>query len=468
VLKIYNTLTHKKEEFQPIEPGKVRMYVCGLTTYDYSHIGHARMLVAFDVIVRYLRNSGYAVTYVRNITDVDDKIIRRANENNEPFNELTDRFIAFMHEDEKALNITPPDIEPRATAHIKEIITIIEKLISKEFAYAADNGDVYYAVNKFQGYGKLSRKNPEELLAGARVEIEKSKRDPRDFTLWKPAKEGEPGWDSPWGFGRPGWHIECSAMSSCCLGETFDIHGGGSDLMFPHHENEIAQSEAANGEKFVHTWMHNGPVRVDDEKMSKSLDNFFTIREVLKKYPAEVIRYFLLSSQYRSAINYSEENLQTAYAALERFYNALKGIEVGQGVAPDDSDSGGSSVYEKRFHTAMDDDFNTPEAIGVLFELVREINRLRDTDVEQAQQLVVLLKKLAGVLGILEMSAEEFLREGSDDIDATHVESLIAQRKQAREDKDWTRADQIRDELAALNVVLEDKDGVTSWRIERR
>ncbi|MBN4053600.1 cysteine--tRNA ligase [Haliea sp. AH-315-K21] len=468
MLKIYNTLTHKKEEFQPIEPGKVRMYVCGLTTYDYSHIGHARMLVAFDVIVRYLRNSGYAVTYVRNITDVDDKIIRRANENNEPFNELTDRFIAFMHEDEKALNITPPDIEPRATAHIKEIITIIEKLISKEFAYAADNGDVYYAVNKFQGYGKLSRKNPEELLAGARVEIEKSKRDPRDFTLWKPAKEGEPGWDSPWGFGRPGWHIECSAMSSCCLGETFDIHGGGSDLMFPHHENEIAQSEAANGEKFVHTWMHNGPVRVDDEKMSKSLDNFFTIREVLKKYPAEVIRYFLLSSQYRSAINYSEENLQTAYAALERFYNALKGIEVGQGVAPDDSDSGGSSVYEKRFHTAMDDDFNTPEAIGVLFELVREINRLRDTDVEQAQQLVVLLKKLAGVLGILEMSAEEFLREGSDDIDATHVESLIAQRKQAREDKDWTRADQIRDELAALNVVLEDKDGVTSWRIERR
>ena len=461
MLKIYNTLTHQKEEFKPIEPGKIRMYVCGLTTYDYSHIGHARMLVAFDVIVRYLRASGFVVTYVRNITDVDDKIIQRAKENNEPFNELTDRFIAFMHDDEKALNVSPPDIEPRATAHIKDIISIIEQLISKGFAYVAENSDVYYAVNKFQNYGKLSRKNLEELLAGARIDIEESKRDPRDFTLWKQAKEGEPGWDSPWGYGRPGWHIECSAMSSCCLGETFDIHGGGSDLMFPHHENEIAQSEAASGKKFVHTWMHNGPVRVDDEKMSKSLGNFFTIREVLKKYPAEVIRYFLLSSHYRSAINYSEENLQTAYGALERFYNALKGIETTQHDAVENSD------YEKRFHTAMDDDFNTPEAIGVLFELVREINRVKDSDARQAEQLVALLKKLGGVLGILEMPAEEFLRKGSADIDAEHVETLIAQRKQARADKDWPKADQIRDELAALNVVLEDKDGVTTWRIER-
>jgi len=299
------------------------------------------------------------------------------------------------------------------------------------------------------------------LLAGARIDIEESKRDPRDFTLWKQAKEGEPGWDSPWGYGRPGWHIECSAMSSCCLGETFDIHGGGSDLMFPHHENEIAQSEAASGKKFVHTWMHNGPVRVDDEKMSKSLGNFFTIREVLKKYPAEVIRYFLLSSHYRSAINYSEENLQTAYGALERFYNALKGIETTQHNAVENSD------YEKRFHTAMDDDFNTPEAIGVLFELVREINRVKESNARQAEQLVALLKKLGGVLGILEMPAEEFLRKGSADIDAEHVETLIAQRKQARADKDWPKADQIRDELAALNVVLEDKDGVTTWRIER-
>ena len=461
MLKIYNTLTHQKEEFKPIEPGKIRMYVCGLTTYDYSHIGHARMLVAFDVIVRYLRASGFDVTYVRNITDVDDKIIKRANENNEPFNELTERFIAFMHEDEKALNVSPPDIEPRATAHIKDIIAIIEKLIAKDFAYLANNGDVYYAVDKFESYGLLSRKNPEELLAGARIDIVESKRDPRDFTLWKQAKEGEPGWDSPWGYGRPGWHIECSAMSSCCLGETFDIHGGGSDLMFPHHENEIAQSEAASGKKFVYTWMHNGPVRVDDEKMSKSLGNFFTIREVLKKYPAEVIRYFLLSSHYRSAINYSEENLQTAYGALERFYNALKGFQAGQEQAADNTD------YEKRFHAAMEDDFNTPEAIGVLFELVREINRVKDSDAMQAEQLVALLKKLGGVLGILEMSAEDFLREGGEDIDSEHVDSLIAQRKQAREEKDWAKADQIRDELAALNVVLEDKDGVTTWRIER-
>jgi cysteinyl-tRNA synthetase len=461
VLKIYNTLTHKKEEFQPIEAGKIRMYVCGLTTYDYSHIGHARMLVAFDVIVRYLRNSGYEVTYVRNITDVDDKIIQRANENKEAFSELTERFINLMHEDERALNIQAPDQEPRATAHISEIIEIIEQLIQKDFAYAADNGDVYYAVNKFRDYGKLSRKNPEELLAGARIHIEESKKDPRDFTLWKQAKEGEPGWDSPWGYGRPGWHIECSAMSSCCLGETFDIHGGGSDLMFPHHENEIAQSEAASGKKFVNTWMHNGAVRVDDEKMSKSLGNFFTIRDVLKKYPAEVIRYFLLSSHYRSAINYSEENLQTAYGALERFYNALKGYDSEQGLAPTESE------YEARFYAAMDDDFNTPEAIGVLFELVREINRLRETDLETAQQLTALLKKLGGILGILEMSAENFLREGGDDIDAEHVESLIIQRKQARAEKDWALADQIRDELTALNVVLEDKDGVTSWRVER-
>ena len=461
MLKIYNTLTHKKEEFQPIEPGKIRMYVCGLTTYDYSHIGHARMLVAFDVIVRYLRNSDYEVTYVRNITDVDDKIIQRANDNNESFNELTERFIGLMHEDERALNIQTPDLEPRATEHISEIIEIIKQLIETDFAYVADNGDVYYAVNKFRDYGKLSRKNPEELLAGARIDIEESKLDPRDFTLWKQAKEGEPGWDSPWGFGRPGWHIECSAMSSCCLGETFDIHGGGSDLMFPHHENEIAQSEAASGKKFVHTWMHNGAVRIDDEKMSKSLGNFFTIREVLKKYPAEVIRYFLLSSHYRSAINYSEENLQTAYGALERFYNALKGFEQEQGIAP------ANSEYESRFHEAMNDDFNTPEAIGVLFELVREINRLRDTNFEQALQLTALLKKLGGILGIFEMAVEDFLREGGDDIDSEYVESLIAKRKQAREDKDWALADQIRDELAALNVVLEDKDGVTSWRVER-
>lgn len=460
MLKIYNTLTHRKEDFKPIEPGKVRMYVCGLTTYDYCHVGHARMLVAFDVIVRYLRASGYEVTYVRNITDVDDKIIRRAHENNEPFTALTERFINFMHEDEQALNITPPDIEPRATRHIDEIISMIQSLVAGAYAYAADNGDVYYAVSKFSDYARLSRKNPDELLAGARIEVGESKRDPRDFALWKAAKEGEPGWESPWGFGRPGWHIECSAMSTSCLGETFDIHGGGSDLMFPHHENEIAQSEAATGKKFVNTWMHNGPVRIDDEKMSKSLGNFFTIRDVLEKYPAEVLRYFLLSSHYRSPVNYSEENLQAAHAALERFYNALKGIEPMEMETAD-------SDYDARFRSAMDDDFNTPEALGVLFDLTRELNRLRDRDMEQAAGLAAMLLKLGGILGILQTRPEDFLREGGEQIDAAYVDSLIAKRQQARETKDWALADQIRDELAELNIVLEDKDGVTSWRIQR-
>ncbi|MAM70814.1 MAG: cysteine--tRNA ligase [Gammaproteobacteria bacterium] len=462
MLKIYNTLTHKKETFQPMEAGKVRMYVCGITTYDYLHIGHARMLVAFDVILRYLRASDYEVRYVRNITDVDDKIIRRAQENNEPFDELAGRFINCMHEDEQALNIIAPDIEPRATQHIEEIIAMIRSLVDKEYAYQAENGDVYYAVAKFNNYASLSRKNPDELLAGARIEVGESKLDPRDFVLWKTAKEGEPGWDSPWGLGRPGWHIECSAMSTSCLGNSFDIHGGGSDLIFPHHDNEIAQSEAATGEKFVQTWMHNGPVRVDDEKMSKSLGNFFTIREVLKKYPAEVIRYFLLSSQYRSPINYSEENLQSAYGALERFYNALKGFSVDKQQAPADS------AYEQRFKAAMDDDFNTPEAIGVLFELAREINRLRDEDEQEAEKLSSLLVRLGAILGILQSDPAAFLREGSEDIDADHIDALIAQRKQAREEKNWALADKIRDELTELNVVLEDKDGLTTWRIERK
>jgi len=458
VLKIYNTLSHQKEIFKPIQAGKVRMYVCGITTYDYLHIGHARMLVAFDVILRYLRASAYEVTYVRNITDIDDKIIKRANENNEAFSALTKRFIDCMHEDEIALNIVPPDMEPRATQHIDEIIAMIATLVEKGFAYAANNGDVYYAVAKFTGYAKLSRKNPDELLAGARIEVGESKQDSRDFVLWKSAKAGEPGWDSPWGSGRPGWHIECSAMSTACLGASFDIHGGGSDLIFPHHDNEIAQSEAATGQTFVQTWMHNGPVRVDDEKMSKSLGNFFTVREVLKKYPAEVLRYFLLSSHYRSPINYSEDNLQSAYAALERFYNALKGLQQ-QGLAvPADED------YTQRFNAAMDDDFNTPEAIGVLFELAREINRLRDSDEHKAQQLAALLAQLGAVLGILQSDAESFLRQGSEDIDAAYIDDLIERRKQARADKNWAEADKIRDELAALNIVLEDKDGVTSWR----
>lgn len=462
MLKIYNTLSHRKEAFNPIEPGKVRMYVCGLTTYDYSHIGHARMLVAFDVIVRYLRTAGYDVTYVRNITDIDDKIIKRAKENGEPFTDLTARFIEAAHVDERSLNIVPPDIEPRATDHIGDIIEMIKQLIAREFAYRAENGDVYFAVEKFPDYARLSRKKPDELLAGARIEVGEAKRDPRDFVLWKASKPDEPGWDSPWGEGRPGWHIECSAMSTSALGSTFDIHGGGSDLLFPHHDNEIAQSEAATGMPFVNYWLHNGPVRIDDEKMSKSLGNFFTVREVLEKYPAEVVRYFLLSSHYRSSINYSEENLKTAWGALERFYNALKGLD--KHVPESDE----SSEHEARFRAAMDDDFNTPEALGVLFDLAREINRLRDEDPATAAGLAVQLRKLAGLLGILQMNPEEFLRLGSDaTVDEDEVEKLIAQREQARAEKNWAEADRLRDQLKSMNVVLEDGAGGTTWRIER-
>lgn len=460
-IAIHNTLTQRKETLQPIEPGKVRMYVCGLTTYDYAHIGHARMLVAFDVVVRYLRAAGYEVTYVRNITDIDDKIIRRAQENGEPFEKLTERFIGFTHEDEAALGIARPDIEPRATAHISQIIAMVETLIARDKAYAAANGDVYFAVQSFEHYAALSRKNPEELLAGARIEVGESKRDPRDFALWKAAKPSEPGWDSPWGFGRPGWHIECSAMSTTCLGPTFDIHGGGSDLMFPHHDNEIAQSEGATGCRFVNLWMHNGPVRVDNEKMSKSLGNFFTVREVLAQYPAEVIRYFLVASHYRSHINYSEETLRGAQAALTRFYQALRGIDT-TAVTP-----AADTVFEQRFHAAMCDDFNSPEALGVLFELARECNRLRIEHAEQAVALAALLRQLGAVLGLLQDEPESFLRAGGSDIEPAYVEALIAQRNAARTAKDWATADRIRDELKALRVVVEDRDGKSSWRIEQ-
>lgn len=460
-LLIYNTLTRRKEPFVPIEPGKVKMYVCGLTTYDYSHIGHARMFVAFDVVVRYLRHLNYDVTYVRNITDIDDKILRRAEENDEYFEDLTARFIEATREDEEALFVLRPDQEPRATAHIEQIIAMIEKLIDADYAYRADNGDVYYAVRQFDGYGRLSNKNPEELLAGARIEIGELKRDPRDFALWKSASDSEVGWDSPWGYGRPGWHIECSAMSTCCLGDTFDIHGGGSDLMFPHHENEIAQSEAATGKPFVRYWMHNGPVRVDDEKMSKSLGNFFTVREVLEHYPAEVVRYLLVSSHYRSPINYSDQGLSQARAALERLYMALRGIDT------DKAHDLINSRYEKAFCAAMNDDFNTAEALSALFDLARDLNRLRGEDADKAAQLARLLKKLANVLGLLQGSPEAFLRQGEADIDAAEVDALIAQRQQARADRDWALADQIRDRLTALHVVLEDGPQGTQWRIEK-
>jgi cysteinyl-tRNA synthetase len=461
VLQIYNTLTQQKEKFTPIDPGKVRMYVCGITTYDYCHLGHGRMLVVFDVIVRFLRASGLDVTYVRNITDIDDKIINRANELGIAFDELTAKFIDIMHEDEKALNILPPDIEPRATGHMAEIIQMVKTLIAKGIAYAADNGDVYYSVKEFPDYTKLSHRNLDELMAGARIEVENAKKDPRDFVLWKAAKPGEPGWDSPWGFGRPGWHIECSAMSTKCLGNTFDIHGGGSDLIFPHHENEIAQSEGATGEEFARVWIHNGSLRIDNEKMSKSLNNFFTIRDVLAEYPAEVVRFFLVSSHYRSAINYSRDNLQQSYSALERLYNALKGLDYQAVSAKEGTD------YESRFNAAMDDDFNSPEAISVLYELARDINRFKQTEDDDALSLAALLVKLGTILGVLQQHPQEFLREGSQDVDAEYIDGLIEQRNTARAEKNWAVADKIRDELTALNVIVEDKDGKSSWRIDR-
>ncbi|MDB2553513.1 cysteine--tRNA ligase [Gammaproteobacteria bacterium] len=466
-MKIYNSFTGTKEEFVPRQPGKVGIYVCGITTYDYLHLGHARMLVAFDIVTRYLRSSGYEVDYVRNITDIDDKIINRANENGELYSDLTARFIDAMHEDEAALGVLPPDQEPRATGHIDEIVTLIQTLVEKDHAYPAANGDVYFSVSSFADYGRLSKKKMDELLDGARIEVGELKRDPRDFVLWKHAEEGAVGWDSPWGYGRPGWHIECSAMSGCCLGENFDIHGGGSDLLFPHHENEVAQSEAANGVKFANLWMHNGPLRIDDEKMSKSLGNFFTVREVLKRYDAEVLRHLLIASHYRSAINYSEQSLKQSESVLERFYNALKGLETGS------AKSLANSRYEKAFKAAMDDDFNTAGAFGALMDIVKEINQLKPQASpeaeERASQLGALLIRLGAVLGLLQRAPEDFLRRDIDDgVDAAHIEGLIAARAQARSDRDWALADQIRDELSELNVVVEDGGaGGSGWRIEK-
>jgi len=451
-LKIFNTLTRQKEEFTPIVPGKVGMYVCGMTVYDFCHLGHARVMVAFDVIARYLRHRGFDVNYIRNITDIDDKIIKRANENGEAFDALTERFIAEMHKDSEMLGIEKPDAEPKATAHISDIIALVETLIEKGFAYAASNGDVYYRVRKFEGYGKLSGKVLDELEAGARVEVEDVKEDPLDFVLWKSAKPEEPHWDSPWGIGRPGWHIECSAMSTCCLGDTFDIHGGGPDLKFPHHENEIAQSEAATGKKYVNTWMHAGAVRVDGEKMSKSLGNFFTIREILDKYPAEVVRFLLLSSQYRSAINYSEDSLKEAQTKLERFYNALLNVPVGD-VKDIDND------YSARFHAAMDDDFNTPVAIAVLFDLVRDLNKASGD--EQAT-LAGQLRFLGGVLGCLQSDPQSFLQSGAGD-EAEWIEEMIQKRLEAKKAKDFATADAVRDELTAKGIVLKDGPEGTTW-----
>ena len=462
MLCIYNTLTHEKEEFRPINNGKVGIYVCGLTVYDYTHLGHARMLVSFDVIVRHLRAKGFEVTYVRNITDIDDKILARATENKEVFSDLTARFIASMHEDEKALSVLPPDIEPRATEHIASMISMINTLVQKDYAYKAENGDVYFSVVNFPEYGKLSKKKMDELLDGARVGVGELKRDPRDFVLWKSSKDGSVGWDSPWGYGRPGWHIECSAMSTEALGNNFDIHGGGSDLLFPHHENEIAQSQCATGCKFANYWMHNGPLRVDNEKMSKSLDNFFTVREVLKSYSPEVIRYLLISSHYRSPINYSEQSLQQSAKALERVYIGLKGLELKS------AKSLTNSRYERAYFEAMDDDFNTPEALGTLFEMVAEINKIRSTNFDLACQLGKLLLRLGNFLGILNLSPEEFLR-GEDDlnINRSEIDNLIQERETARAAKNWQRADEIRDQLLKMKVVVEDNASGSDWRVER-
>jgi len=458
-LKIYNTLQRKKETFKPLVEGKVGLYVCGMTVYDFCHIGHARVMVVFDTVARYLRYSGYEVKYVRNITDIDDKIIARAIEANEDFSALTKRFIDEMHQDEAALHAIRPDLEPLATDSMDSIISMIETLIEKKHAYVGTNGDVYYSVESFEGYGKLSGRKLDDMNAGERVEVDVAKRNPFDFVLWKPAKEGEPSWGSPWGDGRPGWHIECSAMSTGCLGNHFDIHGGGMDLQFPHHENEIAQSEAATGECFVNTWMHNGFVRIDDEKMSKSLGNFFTVREVLKKYRGEEIRFFVLSSHYRSPLNYSDEQLNEARSALERLYTALRNIE------PLDNDE--VSDFMRRFEEAMNDDFNTAKAISVMFECANELNKFKTTDALQAAKTASDLLKMAGPLGLLTQNPEEYLQSstGSDEgLASDQIEAKINQRLQAKVDKDWALADQIRDELKEQGIILEDAGKETTWR----
>ena len=476
MLKIYNTLTNQKDKFVPIEAGKVRMYVCGMTVYDYCHLGHARVMVVFDIVARYLREQGYDVTYVRNITDVDDKIIQRASEHGEDIHTLTDRFIRIMHEDADALGIQRPDLEPRATDSMDAIIAMIGALVDKGYAYQGDNGDIYYDVSKFEHYGQLSGKQIEDLQAGARIEVNEAKDDPLDFVLWKAVKAGEPGWPSSWGEGRPGWHIECSAMSTCHLGDHFDIHGGGMDLKFPHHENEIAQSEAATGHAFVNYWMHNGFVRVDEEKMSKSLGNFFTVREILKNYRAEEVRYFILASHYRSPLNYSQENLELGKAALTRLYTAIRGL------IPAAQADASCDHYADAFHAAMDDDFNTPEAIAVLFELARDINKSRGDEPDRATVLAACLLQLGGVLGLVQADPDEYLKghvlhaetgkytytghpaKITISISEEKIEEMINKRLEARKQKNWAEADRIRDELESQGVVLEDGPTGTSWR----
>ncbi len=456
MLQLFNTKTRQKERFQPLVEGKVGLYVCGITVYDLSHMGHARTYLSFDVLVRYLRHLNFDVKYVRNITDVDDKIIARANANNESAEALTERTIGMMHEDFAALNLLEPDVEPRVTGHMSEIIDVIQRLIDKEFAYQAESGDVLFDVSKYNDYGKLSRQNLEQLQAGARVEVAQGKDDPLDFVLWKTAKPGEPSWTSPWGEGRPGWHIECSAMNHKHLGEHFDIHGGGSDLIFPHHENEVAQSCCAFDTPYVNTWMHTGMVQVNDEKMSKSLGNFFTLRDVLAEHDAEILRFFLMSAHYRSQLSYSQDNIDQAKSALERLYTALRGVDVN---SVTDLSYGG---YLARFETAMNDDLNVPEAYSVLFDLARDLNKQKD-NAEEAGTLAAVLKGIGGILGFLQRDPEAFLQSGGDD-DAAEIEALIKARNDARAAKDWGAADAARDKLTAMGIVLEDGAQGTTWR----
>ena len=468
-ITLYNTLTRQKEEFVPLNPENVRMYVCGMTVYDYCHLGHARVLVVFDMIARWLRQHGYPLTYVRNITDIDDKIIARANENGETIGELTERFIAAMNEDSDALGVLRPDIEPKATEHIGQMIAMIEDLVANGKAYPAPNGDVYYAVREFAEYGQLSGKSLDDLRAGERVDVDTNKRDPLDFVLWKAAKPGEPSWESPWGNGRPGWHIECSAMGGKLFGQTFDIHGGGADLQFPHHENEIAQSCGAHGglcghdaphaagkriNSHVKYWLHNGFIRVDNEKMSKSLGNFFTIRDVLKKYAPEVVRFFILRAHYRSPLNYSDAHLDDAKNSLARLYNTLGNVQAAEFAVREDAND-----YTRRFFAAMDDDFNTAEAMSVLFELANEANKTGSAE------LAGCLKALGGTLGLLQDDPQHFLQSGGEEggLSADEIEALIAQRKTARETKNWAESDRIRDLLAEHKILLKDGADGTTW-----
>lgn len=458
-LRIYNTLSRTKEVFKPLHPKKIGLYVCGITVYDLCHMGHARTYLSFDIIVRYLRHLGYTVKYVRNITDVDDKIITRAIENNESHTELTIRTIALMHEDFAALGLLEPDIEPKVTEHMPEIIDVIERLIAKKYAYVSDLGDVLFDVSSFEQYGKLSKQDLTQLESGIRVQTTTDKQDPLDFVLWKKAKPSEPSWPSPWGDGRPGWHIECSAMNHKHLGEHFDIHGGGSDLIFPHHENEVAQSCCAFDTPYVNTWMHTGMVQVDNEKMSKSLGNFFTLRDVLAKHDPQTLRFFLMSAHYRSQLSYSQDNINQARAGLERLYTALRNTQPDLAV---DLAYGG---YLARFEDAMNDDFNMPVAFSVLFDVAKELNK-HEQQSEESHKLAGVLKKLGAILGILQSDPQAFLqgdRQGGDDF-TKQVESLIAKRNQARQDKNWSAADAARDELNALGVVLEDSASGTTWR----